>query len=335
MIRRAFGWHRPLMTVAALMVVVAAVCVVGRVVDDRIVAGAPVWDKPAKFALSILVYAVTWAWLIARLPRFRRQAHLVGTVVAVALVVEQAVIVGAAAAGTTSHFNVTSPLATTLWGVMAVSITVLYLCAFLTSIAVLRLRLPDPALTLGIRAGALIALVGIGLAYLMTSPTAAQLADFHGVAGAHTVGAEDGGPGLPVLGWSNASGDLRIPHFVGMHALQALPIAALLLGLAARRIPALAPDRVRVRLTAVAAVAYLAVVALVTVQVLAGQPITGPSPAVLAAGAGIVGTSLLAAGIAVWRGGAAPASPTGQAPDDAPAQPSAASSLAEISSRSK
>lgn len=108
MIRRAFGWHRPLMAVAALMAVVAAACLVGGLVDDRVVTGAPVWDKPAKFSLSILVYAVSWAWLIARLPRFRRQAHVVGTVVAVALVIEQAVIVGAAAAGTTSHFNVTT-----------------------------------------------------------------------------------------------------------------------------------------------------------------------------------------------------------------------------------
>ncbi|MDA3803289.1 MULTISPECIES: hypothetical protein [unclassified Clavibacter] len=341
MIRRAVGWHRPLMTVAALMVVVAAVCVVGRVVDDRLVAGAPVWDKPAKFALSILVYAVSWAWLIAHLPRFRRPAHVLGTVVAVALVVEQAVIVGAAAAGTTSHFNIATPLATVLWGVMATSITVLYLCTFVTSIAVLRLRLPDPALTLGIRAGALIALVGIGLAYLMTSPTAAQLADFHGVAGAHAVGAADGGPGLPVLGWSTTAGDLRIPHFIGMHALQLLPVAALLLGLAGRRIPALAPDRVRVRLTAIAAVAYLAVVALVTAQALAGQPITAPSPAVLAAGAGIAGMSLLAAGIAIARGGAAPPATAGRATAPTPTdrqgadQPSAASSLAEISSRSK
>jgi hypothetical protein len=335
-IRRAFGWHRPLMAVAALMVVVAAVCVVGRVVDDRIVAGMPAWDKPAKFALSILVYAVSWAWLIARLPRFRRQAHVLGTVVAVALVVEQAVIVGAAAAGTTSHFNVATPLATALWAVMAVSITVLYLCTFVTSLAVLRLRLPDPALTLGIRAGALIALVGIGLAYLMTSPTAAQLADFHGVTGAHAVGAEDGGPGLPVLGWSTTAGDLRIPHFVGMHALQLLPVAALLLGLAGRRIPALAPDRVRVRLTVVAAVAYLAVVALVAAQALVGQPITGPSTVVLAAGAGIVCASLLAAGIVVARGGGAPSTPVDPAPGgDAGDQPSAASSLAEISSRSK
>ncbi|WP_323743643.1 hypothetical protein [Clavibacter phaseoli] len=343
-IRRAYAWHRPLMTVATLMVVVAALCVVGCLVDDRVVLGAPVWDKPAKFSLSILVYAVSWAWLIAHLPRFRRPAHVLGTVVAVALVVEQAVIVGAAAAGTTSHFNVSSPLATTLWAVMAASITVLYLCTFVTSLAVLRLRLPDPALTLGIRTGALLALVGIGLAYLMTSPTAAQLADFHGVAGAHTVGAGDGGPGIPVLGWSTTAGDLRIPHFVGMHALQLLPIAALLLGAAGRRIPALAPDRVRVRLTAIAAVAYLAVIAIVTVQALRGEPVTAPSPGIAAATAALVVAALVAAVAVVLRGGARPAAAgdAGRADEEpareasAPdAQPSAASSLAEISSRSK
>ncbi|MBF4617321.1 hypothetical protein ITJ44_04435 [Clavibacter sp. VKM Ac-2873] len=345
MIRRAFAWHRPLMTVAALMAVVAAACLVGGLVDHRIVTGAPVWDKPAKFSLSILVYAVSWAWLIAHLPRFRRAAHLLGTVVAVALVVEQAVIVGAAAAGTTSHFNVATPLATTLWAVMAASVSVLYLCAFGTSLAVLRLRLPDPALTLGIRAGALIALVGIGLAYLMTSPTAAQLADFHGIAGAHTVGGADGGPGLPVLGWSTTAGDLRIPHFVGMHALQLLPIVALLLGAAARRIPALAPDRVRVRLTAIAATAYLCVIAIVTVQALGGEPITAPSPAIATATVAVAIAALVGAVAVVLRGGPRPAVGRADAdhPDGAAArggdaregQPSAASSLAEISSRSK
>jgi hypothetical protein len=345
-IRRAFAWHRPLMTVAALMVVVAAVCVVGRIVDDRVVTGMPVWDKPAKFSLSILVYAVSWAWLIARLPRFRRTAHRLGTVVAVALVVEQAVIVGAAAAGTASHFLVATPLATALWGVMAVSITVLYVCTLVTSVAVLRLRLPDPALTLGIRAGALIALVGMGLAYLMTSPTAAQLADFHGVAGAHTVGAADGGPGLPVLGWSTTAGDLRIPHFVGMHALQLLPLAALLLAVAARRIPALAPDQVRVRLTAIAAVAYLAAVALVTAEALAGRPVTAPSAGALAASAVIALAALLAAVTVIVRGGPGSTAEDGSDADTGAAsgdtaraarsgQPSAASSLAEISSRSK
>lgn len=300
----AWRWHRPLMAVAALMIACSAVALIGMLLDPRTVTGLDVWAKPLKFSLSILLYCVTWAWLIAQLPRWKRLAHTMGTVIAVSLAVEQVAIVGSAAFGQTSHFNVSTPLATAVWGVMAISITVLYLATLVTSIAVMFLRLPDRSLTLAVRTGAAIALLGLGLAFLMTGPTADQLNDYQGVVGAHTVGLPDGGPGIPVLGWSTVGGDLRIPHFIGMHALQLIPLFAIALAAAGRRVGAVASDRVRARLVWIASAAYLAVVALVTAQAMSGESIAQPSAFTLTAGAviALVGAVACAATIAVGAG---------------------------------
>ena len=294
-------WHRPLLVLAAAMGVLVVVCLVGLVVDPRESLGVNVWEKPLKFAISTAVYAVTWSWLIGQLQRFQRVAWWAGTISAILLLIELVIITGAAAAGITSHFNVSTPFNTVLWSIMAASIGTLWVATFMVSIILFRNSLGDRARTLAIRAGALIALAGMALAFLMTGPTAAQLDDWQGIAGAHTVGLADGGPGLPLLGWSTVAGDLRIPHFIGMHALQVIPLALILIELAARRIAVLRDVDVRYRLVAIVSAAYVAVLAVLTWQALRGQSIVAPDAATTTATLVIAALALAAAVVLLQR----------------------------------
>ncbi|PTL73706.1 hypothetical protein C1I63_13225 [Rathayibacter caricis DSM 15933] len=279
--------HRPLLALAIAMAVGAAFCVVALLVDPRELGGQPVWAKPLKFCLSIAVYALTLAWLIGLLPRRRRLGRILGTVAAAGLVIEMVVIGGAAAVGAASHFDVSTPLHSVMWTTMAVSIVVVWLATLVLALLLARVPLGDAALTVAVRSGLVIGLVGMALAFLMTGPTADQISDYKGVVGAHAVGVPDGGTGLPLLGWSTTGGDLRIPHFVGMHALQGLPLLAIGLRLLGRRVPLLAYSVVRARLLVLASVGWAGVVAITCWQALRGQSIVAPGALTAAVGLGL------------------------------------------------
>ncbi len=297
-LRTAFDWHRPLMALAAANAVLVPLGLIGMLADPRIVTGMPVWAKPTKFAISMVIYGGTWAWLYARTreqsTRPMRGLHVAGTLAAVTLGVEQVVIVLQAARGTTSHYNVTTVLDATLWTTMAVSIVVLWFGSLYLAAGLFRVRGADPARMLAVRAGAVLALVGMALGFVMTGPTQQPQRDL-GILGAHTVGVLDGGPGIPLLGWSTVGGDLRIPHFVGMHALQALPLLLIVLELLAARVTVLAAPVVRHRLTAVASGAFAAVLALLTWQALRGQSIVAPDATTAVAFGVIVAATVVAA----------------------------------------
>jgi hypothetical protein len=143
-----------------------------------------------------------------------------------------------------------------------------------------------------------ITIVGAATGGLMTRPTQAQLdmarATHHPTTvGAHTVGAPDSGPGLPGTGWSITHGDLRVPHFVGLHALQVLP----LLAFALRR----RHELVRVRLSAVAGASYGALFVILLWQALHGQSIVRPGATTVAMLAGWLALTAAATKAALTR----------------------------------
>lgn len=277
------SWHRPLIAFSASMAVLAVISGVGLVVDDRVLTGARIWFKPFKFSVSFVAYSLSLAWMLSLLDRGRKAGWWAGTVVAVSSLVEMVLITTQVVRGKRSHFNHATPFDEALFNAMAVTVVVLWLGTLVIAVLLLRARIADRASAWAMRCGIVLALAGAATGFLMTRPTPGQQRGSSSIVGAHSVGVPDGGPSMPLTGWSSTGGDLRIPHFVGMHALQLLPL--LLMGLAALatrpRFGRLADDRVRLRLVLVTSGAYAAAFALVTWQALRGQPLTHPDGATL------------------------------------------------------
>jgi len=293
---RAWASDRPLALLVALMLPTLAVCAIGLAIDPDVITGAPAWLKPAKFSVSIAIYGATLLWLLTLVEGHRRLVMSIGAVTALALGVEQVIIVGAVVLDTTSHFNFSTPAHTAAWSTMGASIVAVWVMNLLAIVLLLRQRLTSRAFAWSLRLGLAASFVGMGLAFLMTSPTPEQLALAEAgrglpISGAHSVAVADGGPGLPLVGWSTVGGDLRAAHFVGLHGLQVLPLVGWLL--VRLRAPWLGEAH-RSALVAVAGSSYIAVVAALTWQALRGQSLIAPDAWTLAA----LGAILALAGVA-------------------------------------
>ena len=272
MLQKLWRTSPELIASAALMQIFLVGALVGLAVDPTIIAGAPAWLKPAKFAVSITIYTVTLAWMFTLLPEWRRTRRVIGWATALTMVLEIVIISTQAWRGTTSHFNIATTTDAVLFQMMGGAIVAQTLSTIAVAVALWRHNFDDKSLGWALRLGMIITIVGALTGGLMARPTRAQLEAARDgqrltVAGAHTVGGPDGGPGLAGTGWSTRHGDLRVPHFVGLHALQALSIVALIL--VRLRLAA----ATRERLVILAAASYAAVYVTLLVQALRGIPL--------------------------------------------------------------
>lgn len=265
MLKTAYNWHRPLMIFTLSMVVLTPIAALGMAFDDRVLVDSPIWFKPFKFAVSFVLYSTSLAWFISLLEgRMHRIAWWLGTVAAAVGVGEMAIIVGQVIRGKRSHFNLETPLDTALFSAMGLMVVVLWVTNAVIAVMLFRKRFANSAQGWTLRFSLLIALVGMGVGFLMTQPKPGQ-SPAAGTIGAHTIGGADGGSYMPFTGWSMEHGDLRVGHFIGMHALQFLP---LLIALAGRWANA--------RLAFALGGGYLGLTLLVIWQALRGQALLRP-----------------------------------------------------------
>ena len=212
-----------------LLLAAMAPTLIAMAIDARLFNGINVWLKPFKFELSTVVHLVTLAWFWPYLDeRLRRSASVRGAAWAIGLifVAEVGYIAFRASLAEGSHFNAATPAAAIAYPVMGAAILV---AVGLTAwIGVLILRSSEGVLAPPVRLA-----IGLGL---IAGSVLGAITGFHmSQQTGHWVGgvASDAG-GIPLFGWSRSAGDFRVAHFIGLHAMQGIP----LVGYLVRQMPA-------------------------------------------------------------------------------------------------
>jgi hypothetical protein len=193
--------------------VMAVICLAFMPAEETKILGVNRWLKPFKFYSSVGIMILTIGWLMYYLNE-QKKVRRYSKIIAVAMFFENGLIMMQAIRNTTSHFNTTSAFNGIVFQIMGILIITFTVIVLLISISFFRQKqfLIPMAYVWGIRLGLLFFIIfslegGVMVGLLK-----------------HTVGSVDGGPGLPVVNWSNEYGDLRIAHFLGIHSLQLLPL---------------------------------------------------------------------------------------------------------------
>jgi hypothetical protein len=244
-----YGMATLALSVAALML---------QTIDPRVLESeVNVWVKPAKFFSSVGIFALTAAWFFGYIRPERRNSRLMRITVAVLITsgtFELLWISWQAANGLESHFNNDSIFYNMMYSLMGLGAVLLVGTTLPLAWEVAR----RPAA--GLRPDFIAAVVtGLVLTFLIGG----IVGGYMGSQAGHSVGIEGGRTFL--FGWNRSGGDLRIAHFLGIHAEQAIPILAVL-------VAKTGPDqRARWAALIIGVIAYAMLTLAVFAQAIAGQ----------------------------------------------------------------
>jgi hypothetical protein len=256
-----FAGREPVLVATGIVFLLAMIPTgIAYAVDDRTLLGVNVWLKPLKFEFSLALFAFTLAWFMPLVSNAFRRSFLgrytVWVFVALAPL-ELAYIAWRASLAEASHFNNTTPAATIAYALMGIGAVLFTLSAPALAVGIARrdAKPIEPAYRLAV-------ILGLVLTFLLGGIEGMVMSS----GGGHNVGIPLAGDvGMPIFGWLRTAGDLRVAHFLGIHAQQAIPIfGAIAVALfAARARPAV------VAFTLLYALLFGAT----TVQALLGQPL--------------------------------------------------------------
>lgn len=236
-----------------------AVTLPAYVMDDRLFEGVNVWLKPVKFQIALCLYFLSLAFFaqwapqsLLSSPKFR----LYAIIVVIMTALEMIWISSGAVLAIPSHYNDQNLIMAVIYPVMGVFAVTLTSASFVLGLAILRNKDSglDPALRLSIATGLMLTCI---LTVIAAGTLSAQTS--------HYIGTPVTNAAIPLLGWSQEVGDLRVAHFFATHAMHVLPAIGLI---------SLALPRAALRMWVVrgAAIVFTGFVTLLFVQALMGLP---------------------------------------------------------------
>jgi hypothetical protein len=212
------------------------VSILGIITDDRILQYVPIWLKPFKFSVSSVIFIGSILYFLKYISN-QKFIYLTNKIVSYGLMIELLIIFFQAFRGRMSHFNNQTFEDMILFQIMAITIVCVWLGFGVYAWKLFKsTEYGNDIVFKGIQVGAIITFLTMPFAFTMPQPSKTQLQEIIKnksqiglVVGSHTVDEKDPSQTYPLTGWAKTGGDLRIAHFLGLHALQILPILSFLL----------------------------------------------------------------------------------------------------------
>jgi hypothetical protein len=207
--------NEPLHYFSLFCLIFAILCLAWTQISDTQVAGTNAWWKPFKFFLSTTLLLWAMAWYMQDLANTAAVKYYSWGMIAL-FTFENIYIMIQASRGDLSHFNLRTPFFSAMYVLMALASATISLWTAFIGVLFFTEKMEQLSesylwsIRLGIILFVLFSLQGFAMGSRLS----------------HTVGGADGSAGLPVVNWSKKYGDLRIAHFMGMHALQIIPFVA-------------------------------------------------------------------------------------------------------------
>ncbi len=168
--------------------------------DPTQILGINRWIKPMKFFISIVIFLWTTSVYLHFLKGTDKSARIISLGMVSIFLVETLIVMFQAARGTTSHFNISTPLNGALFAIMGIAISLNTILAAYVLVLYFKIEidLPRPIIW-GMR-------MGLVLFLLSRIKGGYMSAQFR-----HTGGARDGGPGLPLMNWLTSALSACVP----------------------------------------------------------------------------------------------------------------------------